>query len=339
MVLRSYTRAATFGYRDLFRRTCPADVHLRSCDIHRRMRTGLIHSSSAMDHSVSLENTAASREIWNHQLSNEQPMTVLEGREWLRQSMQPEALRIAGVTFEGRQELIAKLQPDQALMLQKDPSNEYDPNAIKVMTLSGSVLGFVPRELTGRFLYDTTFGHAYHIGQVPDKGTWGALVAIRPQLPPLTVDAFPDSLVSKSNLSSILPESDWDKLSQATVRAASYRCEISAGQGADRAAPVVCQEVWSFDDEKGVVKLEGLQALCPEVHLAKHVLVQADDKLRQTAMWTLQAMNEWSIMEAEEYLQYIERLIQQRNKISWRLDLSWLQCRGIELPNAIRDGA
>jgi hypothetical protein len=65
---------------------------------------------------------------------------------------------------------------DQALMLQKEPDNEYDPNAIKVMTLSGSVLGYVPRDLTGHFPYDVTFGHAYHIGQVPDKGTWGALV-------------------------------------------------------------------------------------------------------------------------------------------------------------------
>ena len=48
-------------------------------------------------------------------------------------------------------------------------------------------------------------------------------VAVRPQLPPLTVDAFPDSLVSMSNLCSILPSSDWDKLSQATFRAANYR--------------------------------------------------------------------------------------------------------------------
>jgi hypothetical protein len=70
------------------------------------------------------------------------------------------------------------------------------------------------------------------------------------------------------------------------------RCAISAGQGSDRVTPVVCQEVWSFDDEAGIVRLEGLQALCPEVHLAKHVLVQVDDKQRQTAMWTLQAMNE-----------------------------------------------
>ncbi len=44
-------------------------------------------------------------------------------------------------------------------------------------------------------------------------------------------------------------------------------------------------------------------------------------------------------MEAEEYLQYLERLIQQRNKIQWRLDLSWLGSRGIELPNGNRSGA
>ncbi|EIE24711.1 hypothetical protein COCSUDRAFT_32797 [Coccomyxa subellipsoidea C-169] len=115
-----------------------------------------------------------------------------------------------------------------------------------------------------------------------------------------------------------------------------YRCAISAGQGSDPVAPVVCQEVWSFDDEAGIARLVGLQALCPEVHLAKHVLVQVDDKQRQTAMWTLQAMNEWSIMEAEEYLQYLEGVIQQRNKMKWRLDMSWLQSKGIEVPNMIK---
>jgi hypothetical protein len=72
----------------------------------------------------------------------------------------------------------------------------------------------------------------------------------------------------------------------------SCRCEISMGSGSDSACPVVCQEVWAVDDEQGVVKLMGLQALAPEVHLAKHVTVIVDEKQRQTAMWALQAMNE-----------------------------------------------
>jgi len=34
-------------------------------------------------------------------------------------------------------------------------------------------------------------------------------------------------------------------------------------------------------------------ALHPEVHLAKHLERQQDDKRRQQAIWMLQAMNEW----------------------------------------------
>ena len=65
---------------------------------------------------------------------------------------------------------------DQALMLEKEPENEYDPNAIRIQTLSGAVLGYVPRDLTARFPYPVTFGHVVHLGQVPDSGLWGALV-------------------------------------------------------------------------------------------------------------------------------------------------------------------
>ena len=65
---------------------------------------------------------------------------------------------------------------DQAIMLEKEPKNEFDPNAISVRTLSGTDLGFVPKELTGRFPHDITFGHIHYVGQVPESGVWGALV-------------------------------------------------------------------------------------------------------------------------------------------------------------------
>ena len=71
---------------------------------------------------------------------------------------------------------VLHLCAEQALMLVKEPSNEYDPNAIRVMTLSGAVLGYVPAKLTARFPYDVCFGHVHHLGQVPDNGNWGALV-------------------------------------------------------------------------------------------------------------------------------------------------------------------
>ena len=42
-------------------------------------------------------------------------LTVLEAREQMRNAVEPEAHRIAGVTFEGRQEAVQKLQAGEAL--------------------------------------------------------------------------------------------------------------------------------------------------------------------------------------------------------------------------------
>ena len=70
------------------------------------------------------------------------------------------------------------------------------------------------------------------------------------------------------------------------------RCQTSRGSGPDSQNPVQCQEVWAFDDDRAEMQLVGLQAVCPEIYLAKRLLRQLDDKTRQTAMWTLQAMNE-----------------------------------------------
>ena len=66
---------------------------------------------------------------------------------------------------------------DQAVMMVKEPDNEYDHNAIAVQTLSGQALGYVPREHTPRFPHDTTFGHVYSLGQTPQR-LWGATVSI-----------------------------------------------------------------------------------------------------------------------------------------------------------------
>jgi HIRAN domain len=63
-----------------------------------------------------------------------------------------------------------------ALMLCKEPSNPHDPNAIAVQTLSGERLGYVPREHTARFRYDTTFARVQSVGLQPDAGLYGMQV-------------------------------------------------------------------------------------------------------------------------------------------------------------------
>lgn len=58
--------------------------------------------------------------------------------------------RVAGVTFEGRQEVISKLDGGEACLLKPEPQNPFDPNAIAVYvarTPDVEHVGYVPREV------------------------------------------------------------------------------------------------------------------------------------------------------------------------------------------------
>jgi hypothetical protein len=51
--------------------------------------------------------------------------------------------KIAGVTFEGRQRVVARCSVGERLVLVRDPGNRFDKGAIKVMRLNGEQLGFI----------------------------------------------------------------------------------------------------------------------------------------------------------------------------------------------------
>jgi single-stranded-DNA-specific exonuclease len=55
--------------------------------------------------------------------------------------------KLAGVTFEGRQELISALEPGTPLRLVRQPLNEHDPSACSVVDPHGSHVGFLNRRL------------------------------------------------------------------------------------------------------------------------------------------------------------------------------------------------
>ena len=52
--------------------------------------------------------------------------------------------KVAGVTFEGRQRIAARCCEGESLILLRDPNNQFDKGAIKVMRLNGEQLGFIP---------------------------------------------------------------------------------------------------------------------------------------------------------------------------------------------------
>jgi single-stranded-DNA-specific exonuclease len=62
----------------------------------------------------------------------------------------PIVAKVVGVTFEGRQELLAELTEDSIISLERDRRNTYDPFAVKVMAVFGteiSQIGFVPKAM------------------------------------------------------------------------------------------------------------------------------------------------------------------------------------------------
>jgi hypothetical protein len=62
--------------------------------------------------------------------------------------------KVAGVTFEGRQDVIARLRGNEPCRIVPEPNNPHDPNALAVHVAvePGEVkhVGFVPRELAAQ---------------------------------------------------------------------------------------------------------------------------------------------------------------------------------------------
>ena len=60
--------------------------------------------------------------------------------------------KVVGVTFEGRQEVVAKLQMGDRVWLEMEPSNPYDANAIMVSRSNGEQIGYLNRHLAARII-------------------------------------------------------------------------------------------------------------------------------------------------------------------------------------------
>ena len=285
------------------------------------------------------------------------PLPAARARALQRTAAPPLTFRIAGVTFEGRQDAVSSLLPGEGVRLVREPDNPADPAAVRVETLAGARLGYVPRDRTGEVCppgWEAVGGasHCYarvvSVGQAhPDEGEagagvgaadpaaapWGAAVSIHPGLPPLDLDALPPSLRPAADLAAWLPPPVWDALRGATATAAGFRCGVTGGRGAG--CGVCVHEVWALDTPARVAALVGLQALAPEVHIVKHGLSLARPQDVATAVATLRSVNEWSVEEAAGAARAAaEAAAAAEAEGGWRLDLGWLVERapGLVLP-------
>ena len=71
--------------------------------------------------------------------------------------------RVVGVTFEGRQEVVARLQMGDRVWLETEPSNRFDPSAIRVCRSCGEQFGYLNRHLAADIApYFQGYGYPVH---------------------------------------------------------------------------------------------------------------------------------------------------------------------------------
>ena len=137
----------------------------------------------------------------------------------------------------------------------------------------------------------------------------------------LNFELVPDSCWY-SNLRTILSKKQWDFLREDAKKRANYKCAI-CGRPVKR---LEAHEQWSYDEEKGVQKLENIIAVCHDCHSVIHI------GRTQLVGDIERAEKHYMKVNGVSYVEYIKDLgkanedHQRRNLVAeWKLDLSFLE--------------
>lgn len=148
----------------------------------------------------------------------------------------------------------------------------------------------------------------------------------------LTIELVPQSCFF-SNLRSNLSKKDWEKIRQECFFRANYRCEICHSTGGGRS--LECHEIWQYDDLTHVQALTGVIALCRSCHRVKHMALARKMGWDMQAEEHLATINDWEMEQVNDYLEEVFEIFEQRGQHPWKLDISWLQDKGVTIPDIL----
>ncbi len=97
--------------------------------------------------------------------------------------------------------------------------------------------------------------------------------------------------------------------------------------GRGRRWPVECHEVWHYDDDRKIQRLERLAALCPDCHEVKHAGLASKRGGLSAVIAHLAEANGWSPEDAKLYLEAVFETWAARSRQQWTLDISLLSTR------------
>ncbi len=142
----------------------------------------------------------------------------------------------------------------------------------------------------------------------------------RPSQYRLTIELIPER-AGGDNVRSAVSKSRWGAISKLAQSGAGGRCEIC---GDSPARGLECHEVWVRDVPTRTQSLAGLQALCKDCHLVKHLGVSSRLGLLERSVLHLATVNGIGEKEARAYVQWAFKRAAELDRYRWRIDISAL---------------
>jgi len=140
--------------------------------------------------------------------------------------------------------------------------------------------------------------------------------------PRLSIEMVPQTAWFKNVRSAVRPR-DWDNIRRKVYQRASFCCQICGGQGSRH--PVEAHEIWDYDDENHVQKLDRVIALCPACHRVKHMGFSRSQGLEAEAELHLARVNGWTLKQARTYIDQSFTQWTKRSQVNWTMDMEHLE--------------
>ena len=251
------------------------------------------------------------------------PEDVVLSRERLIRSLPMETFRVAGVTFEDRQSLLASLTPEISVVLEKEPENVYDPNAVAVKLLDDEKMGYVPKEDTGKFIHSLCFGKLRSIGPVETSSgdVLGCLIDTQPKLPPVIPLALPSDLKRDCrDFVGALTGKEWESYKIELIAAGGRRCSIT------RAETENIEARWRILEDEKVVKLVGFALQHESISAIQYLM---DESQIMETCASIEIMNH---IAEEEALLFCGRQFEfsENRRGQFSMDISYLKDIGLK---------
>lgn len=132
-----------------------------------------------------------------------------------------------------------------------------------------------------------------------------------------------------NNVRAVLTLKQWDIVRSQVAAQAYYLCQICGGVGPKH--PVECHEIWHYDDQKMIQKLEGMIALCPGCHMVKHMgYAQVQGKGARAFKHFMKVNGLKKKMATQRVKEAFDKWAERSTK-EWTLDISKLKDYGIDV--------